>query len=242
MVATRTGMIVSAALSSLLILTGCGSTAGSPTVTPGTSAASTVAPSPVDGPEATRAATLVPPSTPFSIEVETTAKGRDGIRVTGTTNLPDGSILGVTASRALRNEGETDVRESPAGDGEVTVKDGAFALSLTLDETTLPIGVDEQFPIAVVSPLVDVCVTFATGVDNEGVPHQTDAGVLEAVGPNGERLVNSDQAQVFGSLTDHPAHWLEVPTSVRQRVQVLDQIVSQQGFEPDVEPLEGFCL
>jgi len=240
-VATRTGMVVSAAVSSLLILTGCGSTAA-PTATPRPSAGSTVAPSPVDGPIATQAASLVPPSTPFSIEVETSAKGRDGIRVTGTTNLPDGSVLGITVSRALRNQDETDVRESPAGDGEVTVQEGAFTLSLTLDETTLPMGVDEQFPIAVVSPLVDVCVTFATGVDNAGIPYQTDAGVLEAVGPNGERLVNSDQARIFGSLTDHPAHWLEVPTSFRQRVQVMDQIVSQQGFEPDVELLEGFCL
>lgn len=182
------------------------------------------------------------PDVPFTIDASARAAGTDRVRVTGTTNLPAGSVIEIAASRALRNGGETDLRESPAGKATVTLDGDSFSMTLAIDESTLPLGVDEQFPIAVVSNQLDICVVFATGVDQDGQPRQPAAAVREMVGPSGERLANSPRVDVFGSATEHPAKWLEVQTTVRLPPLVLDQITTQQGRSPKTQALDGFCL
>lgn len=243
----RGSSATSAAVLACLVLTGaCGAVAETPIRAPTNSVplirTPTAAPTGTSTPRPTLVPTLGTPAVPFTIHLIAGAVGNDGIQLEGMTNLPPGSILMITASRAFRNVDEADIREAPAVDSDLTLEDGTFSLTLTLDESILPLGVDETYPIEVVSSAVDVCVKFATGVDNDGQQRQTGPSVIAAVGASGEGLRNSPQVKVFGSATDHPANWLEAATTVRMSSLMLDQVTAQQGFEPDVQLLTGFCL
>lgn len=113
-------------LATSLALGGCA--AAGPTPSPKLTSTLPTSPTQATATDPVLAASAPPGSTslpdvPFTIDASARAAGTDRVRVTGTTNLPAGSVIEIAASRALRNGGETDIRESPAGDATVTLSD-----------------------------------------------------------------------------------------------------------------------
>jgi hypothetical protein len=192
--------------------------------------------------------TATPPAAPYKINLHARASGVRVIRVTGTTNLPDRAVLVLSASRAFRNAYEHDVRAVNAAGAHVTVSDGRFSGVLRLNERLLLLGIaggkvdPTMGPVAKVDSAVTVCVDFETGKDNAGKTNQPDPSVRSAVGEFGERLRNSPQRTVFGSLTPNPENWLEVERRVALKSYLLGTIAHVQGREPESARLAGFCL
>lgn len=185
------------------------------------------------------------PAEPYVLDISAASEGETRIDVTVTTNLPDGALVHVFASRAFRyQQGEQDIHAVNLASQEVTVIGGEFSLTLDLDESVLLVGVGpgEFDVIGIVSDGVTVCAEFRTGEDLDGQQRQPDSAVVEAVGSFGERLENSPGVKVFGSATANPANWLEVETSVPLESPVLDEIVDLQRQAPTVGSLQGFCL
>jgi hypothetical protein len=189
------------------------------------------------------------PLVPYTIRFHATPEGARAIRAEGRTNLPDGALLTLSASRAFRYAHEKDVRAVHAAGDSVTVSGGAFSTVLKLDEGTLVVGLDvdkndpTMGPIATIDTAVTVCAEFRTGKDLlEDKPEQPRASVREVVGESGERLKTSPQAKVFGSATPNPATWLEVERRLVMKSPLLDRIVSVQGRRPVSTRLAGFCV
>lgn len=186
----------------------------------------------------------------YAMQVEAELAGGQ-IKVSSTTNLPDGARVSVKAVRIFRNEGEDEVRASPVdleGEGsleDAEVRDGSFNATIPLEESTLTLGVgpaQDDDTIAVVDSHLTVCATFYTGrdaIDDEW--RQPDADVRATVGESGEQLEGSPQAEEFGSATDTPSLSLETMTRIKAPVTVMDEIIQAQGSRPRVRELESFC-
>ena len=179
-----------------------------------------------------------------------TPRNSNTILVSGRTNLPDGAVVSVNASQAFRFKRESDTRASRVAGANVTVEDGKFVTTLgPLDYGDITVGLErgvgdsEYGPIALVDNAVTVCAVLPTGEDLDGVPHQPDDAVQEALGPFGENLKSSPQAEEFGSLTPTPSYWLEVLRRVRGAAPgVIAAIATAQGSTPAPGRLSGFCL
>jgi hypothetical protein len=189
------------------------------------------------------------PNIRYTITLHATSEGTRAIRAEGRTNLPDGALLTLSASRAFRYAHEKDVRAVHAAGKTVTVSGGAFSTVVKPDEGTLLAGLaadkdDPAFgPIATIDNAVTVCAEFRTGKDLlEDKPEQPQASVRDAVGESGEQLKTSPQAKVFGSLTPTPATWLEVERRLVMKSPLLGRIVRVQGRQPVSTRLEGFCV
>jgi hypothetical protein len=187
----------------------------------------------------------------YRLAITTSAAGSARLSVHGTTNLPDGAIIKLSAAQAFRSRREPAVREAPvvAGQERVTVKHGAFSASLGplsygLLTAGLKRGGEPGFgPIVVLDSAVTVCATFQTGVERNGKPVQPDASVRAAVGTNGENLKGSPQKVVFGARRLHSSNWLEAPSRASVgATNAAAAVARAQGVAPRLEPLHGFCL
>lgn len=202
------------------------------------------APAPVAEPSPAPEPAPAEETEPYVIRLRVTPDS-NRVRARGTTNLPDGALITVLASRAFRYANETDVHAVSAARDAVIVADGEFATTLDLNEDDLLVGLEFQGdpgfgPIEVVDTAVTVCAQFRTG-DEDGEPIQ-EGHVVEAVGPNGERLEGSPQVTVFGALTDNPSNWLEAERRARVQSPLLAEIADIQGERPRSRRLTGFCL
>lgn len=236
----------------LLVLLVLGALAGPRQGTPGPSgtpvAAVTASPrtslTPVTSPTGT-AVSSATPGVVYTIEVEGEAVGRAAVRVAGTTNLPDGSVISLSGSRAHHDRGEDDIRGASAARDDVTVTAGAFSGTLALDESDLLIFVGTT-PVDDVIDIIDrdltLCAEFQTGTDiTSDLPRQPES-VVAIVGPNGEAIAGSPQATVFGSATDHPSYWLEAIIDVPIESPVLAELTQKQGEAPEQVEMDGFCV
>ncbi len=192
-------------------------------------------------------ATVASPASPgvvYTIDIEAEAVGRAAVRLIGTTNLPDGSVISLSGTRAHHDRGEGDIRGAPAARDDVTVTAGAFSGTLALDESVLLIFVGTT-PVDDVIDIIDrdltVCAEFQTGTDIDGLQRQPES-VVAIVGPNGEAVAGSPQAILFGSATDHPSHWLEAVIDVPIESPVLAELTQKQGEAPEQVEMDGFCL
>lgn len=181
-------------------------------------------------------------SVTYTLDLNASPAGDARIDVIGTTNLPDGALLRVSASRANRWQGEDDIRAASLADNSVTVTNGQFSTSLQLDESDLLVLVGDIDVLDVLSDSVTVCAEFQTGEDFDGQQRQPEPSVVAAVGPFGEGLANSPLVKVFGSATANPSNWLEVETSVGLEPPLVDEITALQARAPTVGTLRGFCL
>ncbi len=170
------------------------------------------------------------------------------LRASGTTNLPDGARVVINAWRAFRQlHGPVRVADVGGLGGFVKaiVHSGRFSGTISMVKDVLdPQGLlPEQGPVAAVAPDVNACAEFMTGRDLPGSPwYQPDPAVRAEVGSFGEHLRGSSDVQVFGSLTKHPALFLDVTTRVPVPTStILQQIGSLQSQTPAVKPLAGFC-
>jgi hypothetical protein len=180
----------------------------------------------------------------YTLSMAGTPQGSSGLGVAGETNLPDGAVIETLASRAFHNQGEDDIRSTNVGEQTVTVTGGHFQATLTLDESHLLLNVGTGVGEDVIDQVdrdLTVCAQFQTGLDIDGQPRQPPS-VIEIVGANGEALATSPMMTVFGSVTDHPSNWLEVPNDVGLPSPLLDDIAERQRSAPKEVPLDGFCV
>ena len=171
------------------------------------------------------------------------------IAISGTTNLPDGSRVLLSAWRAFRQL-HGDVRVADVGGlgaaVRTVVNSGRFSGTIPMVKDTLdPLGLlPEQGPVAVIDPDVTACAEFQTGRDTfgNGSWYQPDAAVRAEVGSFGERLRDSPHVQVFGSLTKRPSLFLNVSTNAPVPTStVVQQIRTLQSQAAAIAPLAGFC-
>lgn len=168
----------------------------------------------------------------------------NGVSLTGTTNLPDGAVITLSASRAFRNRGEGDIRAISADHYDVTVTAGAFTGLLALDESDLLVLVGTGPGESIIDQIdsgVTVCADFETGTGFDGTPRQPPS-VVALIGANGEAIATSPQVYIFGSATSNPAYWLEVKVDVPLVSGQIDGLTAQQGSTPDEAQLDGFCF
>lgn len=200
--------------------------------------------SPTIAPTIAAGTTSPTPGAIYSLQIEGRVSDRASVSVTGTTNLPDQAVIELSASRAMHNAGEDDIRAVSAAHEPVTVGGGQFSGTLTLDESALLIFVGTgpgEDTIDTIDSDLTVCAQFQTGTSLGGEQIQPPS-VIAIVGPYGEALATSPQVYVFGSATDNPSNWLEVMIDVPLKSPVLDELTTRQGSEPKEQPMEGFCL
>jgi hypothetical protein len=136
-----------------------------------------------------------------------TASGIDenNIKLTGTTNLPDDSLLNVIVERIFVWQGESESRSFRIATSSTTVKNGAYDVQIKVDDKKF---LDfQKVSSEVISNLdnnVRVTVTFDPTADNQ------PASIVKIVGAKGEKLESSPQKDVFGSLTNDPINHLNV--------------------------------
>jgi hypothetical protein len=241
--------VVVGAISVLIALAAIGSIAGDPdeATTPSRSPtqAASASSTPSSGAEAPSAeASTAPEPIVYTLSLTGTPQGSSGLDVAGETNLPDGAVIEILASRAFHNEGEEDIRATNVGEQTVAMTGGRFEASLLLDESNLLLNVGTgpgEDVIDQVDRDLTVCAQFQTGFDLDGQARQPSS-VIEVVGANGEALATSPMLTVFGSATDHPSNWLEVLNDVGLPSPLLDDIAGRQGSAPEQMPLDGFCV
>jgi len=138
--------------------------------------------------------------------------GNDGkILVSGTSNLPNGSLLDVSVNRMVMFNGETEEKATLEGRGveKASVWDGQFNTTVApLDSTfsTWLASVGDE--VAKVGSNVQVVVTFNP---KRAQPAQKDE-VLQVVGSEGENLNTSPQKKVIGDRSDNP--WTQLETEL----------------------------
>jgi hypothetical protein len=184
--------------------------------------------------------------TTYSIQITATSGSAGIVDLLGTTNLPNGSRITVVTSRVFLEDAATDTQAAASGGGQAVVRHGQFKARVATDEKDLLIGINTNDPmnpltISEVSNTLAVCAELATGRNLKGDQNQPDPKVRRAVGADGEHLRSSPNATAFGSLTKHPATYLEVQTSVPFASPLLDRISQLQGKPASSVPLAGFC-
>jgi hypothetical protein len=185
------------------------------------------------------ATSVTTPRRIFEVTLRTTATPV-GARVEGTTNLPNGTALVVSAQRAFLASDETEAREAHLAGAPARVANGAFSADLAFDNAILLVGVDESAHHQKVSPVADICAEVRTGRDFDGNEYQTK-DVRAIIGDRGEALKDSPSATVFGSKTATPAYFLQVRVELNYPPPI-EEYRAAQGTPPAVEHLDGFCV
>lgn len=198
----------------------------------------------------TTAPKVVHRPTTFHLTISASLVGGQ-IRVTGTTNLPDGSRVTIGAWRAFKQTHDA-VRVANFGrkladEDTAVVHTGRFHGALPAVEKILPtvaIPGDPGGPIAKVDSDATVCAQFTTGRDvvSNGPWAQPDPAVRAEVGSFGKYLHESPHVQVFGSLTKYPSLYIEAVRRLPVPAGSVAAAVRQkQSMAPAVSPLPGFC-
>ena len=180
---------------------------------------------------------------PFWVELSATVSGNSIVEVHGTTNLPDGTWIEISATQAANWVGMEGVRAVSLGRARATVEKGEFSESLLLDYGDLLIGLEsDQDAILNLDSDTMACAAVQTGVDTLGNQRQPSA--IEALlGPNGEALEGSPAVSVFGSATPNPSNWLKVSLPFTGLgTHMTDLVEEAQSSRVFVADLDGFCL
>jgi len=141
----------------------------------------------------------------YTLNAEISSKTRNNILIKGTTNLPEGSVLEIEASRGVMFWGDTKPRFGGEGRGIINAitSNGMFETEIKLDdedfENWLKVAGDE---VKEVSSEVKVSIMFDPTSDYQS------KDVIGVVGINGEKLVNSPLRDIFGEKTDNPVNKL----------------------------------
>lgn len=184
----------------------------------------------------------------FYIDVHASRVGSD-IRVDGTTNLPDGSVLTINAERAFKQTHEDERidflgQNGPSAD-QAFVHEGQFSVKVSSVEQDLPdlVRDDPGGPVATLDPDADVCVIFYTGRDSAvNGPWRQNSRVRADLGDFGSYLHGSPSVGVFGSLTKSPSLYILVSQRVPLDASaLLSKLAAQQTLTPQLAPLPDVC-
>lgn len=135
------------------------------------------------------------------------------IKVSGTSNLPNGTILDVTANRMVVFKGESEERGTLEGRGtsKASVFNGAFTTNVSLINSSFANWLNSAGDeVSKVSSNVTVKVTL----DPKRVNPAQNSDVLTAIGSNGEQLASSPNKKVVGERTNTPTNQLETTLTV----------------------------
>lgn len=149
----------------------------------------------------------------YELKAEATAVSGDTVEVKGISNLPDGSVLEVSVERISIWVGEDEERfylGGQIGDPFTTVKNGAYSTRIKIDDRKF-LEFEKASGEFIKEMRDDVQIQVSFDPSSEKQPKN----VVNAVGSKGEKLENSPQKSVFGSLTDNPINHLEVELRTR---------------------------
>lgn len=149
----------------------------------------------------------------YSLQANATVASDGKISVTGTSNLPNGSLLDVNAMRLITFKGDTEERESLEGMGieKASVFNGSFNTVVSLNNDAFSAwSIASGDEVQSVSDNIHVKIIFDPKRQN---PAQND-DVLTAVGSQGENLASSPQRSELGGKTNNPYNQLGLTLSV----------------------------
>jgi len=234
----------------LVLLVSVGAIAGSPSTT--TTYANTATPTINTQMAATAAAVqkLKPYQRPASFYIDVTASVEgQHIRVGGTTNLPDGTILTLNAERDFKQTHDAERVDFLGLNGptqaNVAVHATHFNGELSAQEENLAALMqgDPGGPVSTVDPNADLCVVLYTGRDGAvNGPWRQPPQVRADLGAYGSFLRGSHDVGTFGSLTKHPSLYILATTHVPLDPSALVRdLVAVQTLRPQVAALPNIC-
>jgi hypothetical protein len=249
---TRGGGIVLA----VLTIGGCGSSSTSTTTSASApkSATKTSTPQTTTAPT-TQTTTAGPPQRskpyvrPASFHIDVTASvARSHIEVSGTTNLPDGTVLTLNAERDFKQTQDAERTDFLGLNGPTTatvpVEAGHFSGQLSSQEHSLAAITqgDPGGPVATVDPDADVCVVLYTGRDDAtNGPWKQNPQVRADLGTYGSFLRGSPGVGTFGALTPHPSLDMLATTRVPDDPSAVVSALAAEQSTPQVAPLPNIC-
>jgi hypothetical protein len=184
----------------------------------------------------------------FHIDVTASAAGRH-IRVGGTTNLPDGTVLTLNAERNFKQTHDAERVDFLGLNGptqaNARVHAGHFSGVLSAQEHDLAAIMqgDPGGPVVTIDPDADVCVILYTGRD-EAVngPWRQPPQARADLGTYGNFLRGSPGVGTFGSLTKHPSLDMLATTQVPLDPSALARgLAAQQPVTPQIATLPNIC-
>ncbi len=147
----------------------------------------------------------VEPEIIYNLTASANAVSKSVIEITGTSNLPDGALLNIIAERRFISRGESEERSFRTATSSVSISSGAFSIQITIDDgkfLTYVTKTNEK--VSTVNNNISLEVIFDPKAENQ------PSRIVSIVGANGEKLENSSQKYVFGSLTKTPVNRLHV--------------------------------
>jgi len=191
-----------------------------------------VPPTPRPEPTSTPNATPVPRGTYF-IDWSVSEDAYT-LRVAGTTNLPDGGVLVISASVSVDGESAGDrlFYKTQLDSAETIITAGSFSAALDTSEPSSILGSE---PVYRIDDSITVCVSFLNG--RLGDERRQPDLVRDVVGDFGEALEGSPGVTLAGTSTPNPAFWLELGDAFLAENNGAHDTVP----EAQVERLDRFC-
>lgn len=147
----------------------------------------------------------IEPEIIYNLSANANAVSGSIIEISGTSNLPDKALLNIIAERRFVWQGESEERSFRVATSTVSINNGVFNIQLTIDDNKiLTYLVKTNEAVSSVNNNIHLEVIFDPQAENQ--PSQ----IVSVVGANGEKLENSPQKDVFGSLTKNPVNRLNV--------------------------------
>ncbi len=145
----------------------------------------------------------------YTLTAKADVMGQDTLNVSGNTNLPSGAALSVVIERIFAFSDESEERFYRVVTTNTTVQDGKYDIQVTVnDKKFLEMAqAYSQGSAGVTIKSLDKNVQVTVTFDPQANQPQA---VVNAVGKSGEKLANSPQKDVFGSLTSQPVNHLAV--------------------------------
>lgn len=139
-----------------------------------------------------------PNETTYLLEIDATVDG-DIVRAQGRSNLPDGSRLLVYVDRLYRVQGSDIWSTARVGSGEAVVRNRRWETEVRIDDTSWVEEVSRLVQERALDPVETVHTSLRASVVFS--PHtQQSEGIQTSLGPNFERLADSEQAVNVGDF------------------------------------------
>lgn len=155
----------------------------------------------------------------YTLSAEGKSVSKDRIEISGTTNLPDGSLLDIGVDRISISVGKDEEEFFSVGADYSTVKNGNYKIELTTnDKKFLDFEKASDDQIKKLYDEVEISVLFDPSSKKQ------PQSVVGIVGQNGEKLESSPNKKVFGSLTSNPVNELIVKNRVKSPFPYINEL------------------
>lgn len=150
----------------------------------------------------------------YTIEAKAEKKNEANITISGTSNLPNYSLLTVEARRQTLMTDDKELREDLSTQilGKASVYDGKFVTDIGLPDTNLKNKI-KLAPELYKSVNDELIVVVSLNPLRESPAQKPE--VLQIIGAKGENLLTSPQLSTIGAKTDNPYHTLETRIKIQ---------------------------